>query len=56
VEKLPTAEEVKEFLSENGNLAAVSELSEEEIHQKAKEYLENNEPAAAWKILLANKK
>ena len=55
VEKLPTAEEVKDFLSKNGNLAGLKELKEEAIHKKAKEYLENNEPAQAWKILLAKK-
>ncbi|GAB2760888.1 flavin reductase family protein [Salinimicrobium soli] len=56
VEKLPTSEEVKEFLNQDGNLAGLLKSNdEEEIHKKAKEYLENNEPAVAWKILLAKK-
>ena len=54
VEKLPTAEEVKELLNGNGELAdLIKEDEEENIHLKAKKYLENDDPATAWKILLA---
>lgn len=54
VEKLPTAQEIEEFLNENSELSAlVKEGSEEKTHSKAKEYLEKNDPATAWKILLA---
>ncbi len=56
VEKLPTAEEVKELLNGNGELAdLIKEDEEENIHLKAKKYLEKDDPATAWKILLAKK-
>lgn len=54
VERLPKAEEVAEFLRENSELSAlVKEGNEENIHSRAKEYLEKDDPATAWKILLA---
>ncbi len=54
VEKLPAAEEIEEFLNGNSQLSAlVREGSEEQVHLRAKEYLEQNDPATAWKILLA---
>ncbi len=54
VERLPEAEEVEEFLNGNSELSAlVKEANEEKVHLKAKEYLEKNDPATAWKILLA---
>jgi flavin reductase (DIM6/NTAB) family NADH-FMN oxidoreductase RutF len=54
VEKLPGTEEVKEFMNGNSELSVlVNKGSEEQVHLKAKEYLEKNDPATAWKILLA---
>ncbi|MHA6279271.1 flavin reductase family protein [Salinimicrobium sp. CAU 1759] len=54
VEKLPATEEIKELLNGNSRLTAlIKEGSEEQVHLKAKEYLEKNDPATAWKILLA---
>lgn len=54
VERLPKAEEVAKFLRENSELSAlVKEGNEENIHSRAKEYLEKDDPATAWKILLA---
>lgn len=54
VENLPTSREVKELLNGNNELAAlIKEDVEEKIHLKAKKYLENDDPATAWKILLA---
>ncbi len=54
VEKLPTAGEVQDFLNGNSALSElVKEGNEEKVHLKAKEYLEENDPTTAWKILLA---
>ena len=56
VEKLPTAEEVEELLKSDTELSAlVMEGNEEEVHSRAKEYLEKDDPGTAWKILLAKK-
>lgn len=56
VEQLPSAQEIMDFMKNDGEIAALIEKNDdEEIHQKAKEYLEKNEPAEAWKILLAKK-
>ena len=56
VETLPSAEEIKEFVQNNAEISEVlANNSDETIHQKAKVYLEKNDPATAWKILLANK-
>ena len=56
VERLPSAEEVKEYLESHEELSGfISEEKEEKLHQKAKELLENDETAKAWKILLAKK-
>jgi flavin reductase (DIM6/NTAB) family NADH-FMN oxidoreductase RutF len=55
VEALPTQEEVTIFVKENfavkGVLSADDDLK---IHQKAKEYLNQNDVLSAWKVLLAN--
>lgn len=54
VESLPTEEEIAVFLKEEEtveNLVRSGEL--EKIHRAAQKYLENNEPAKAWKLLLA---
>ncbi|MGB7842002.1 MAG: flavin reductase family protein [Salinimicrobium sp.] len=56
VERLPSAEEVKEYLESHEELSGfISEEEEEEVHQRAKKFLEKDDTAAAWKILLAKK-
>lgn len=56
VEKLPSAEEIKKLIDSDSVLGDLVKSNEDEkIHARAKEYLENNEPAEAWKILLAKK-
>jgi len=54
VEALPTAAEIGVFVKENFAVKGV--LSADDVlkqHQKAKEYLNNNEVLSAWKVLLA---
>ena len=54
VEALPTAAEIELFVKENFAVKVV--LSADDVlkqHQKAKEYLNNNEVLSAWKVLLA---
>ena len=53
VEVLPDALEIEDFLKENPSLKSIVEAPETEVHLLAKEYLEKDEPAIAWKILLA---
>ncbi|HSI70634.1 MAG TPA: flavin reductase family protein [Gillisia sp.] len=56
VEALPTEDEIAEFLKEEETAAnLVRSGKSEKIHQAAQKYLENNEPAKAWKLLLAKK-
>ncbi len=56
VEQLPSAQEIMDYTREDAEMNALLEKGDEElIHKRAKEYLENNEPAVAWKILLAKK-
>ena len=54
VESLPTPEEITIFVKQNFAVKGV--LSSDDvmkIHQKAKEYLNNNDALSAWKVLLA---
>lgn len=54
VERMPSAEEIDDFLKEEKDLARmIEENDEREIHLAAKKYLEQDEPAVAWIILLA---
>jgi flavin reductase (DIM6/NTAB) family NADH-FMN oxidoreductase RutF len=54
VEALPTEEEITIFVKQNFAVKGVlSSDDEEKIHQKAKEFLNNNEVLSAWKVLLA---
>ena len=56
VEALPTEDEIAEFLKEEETAAnLVRSGKSEKIHKAAQKYLENNEPAKAWKLLLAKK-
>ena len=56
IESLPTNQEVSIFVKENfavkGILSADDVLK---LHQKAKDYLDNNDVIAAWKVLLAKR-
>ena len=55
VENLPTSEEINIFVSNNfmvkGTLSSDDTIK---IHNKAKEFLNNNDALSAWKVLLAN--
>jgi flavin reductase (DIM6/NTAB) family NADH-FMN oxidoreductase RutF len=56
IEALPTLEEVTIFVNQNFAVKGVLSADDEvKIHQKAKEYLENNEVQSAWKVLLAKR-
>lgn len=56
VEAFPTEKEIQEFLNENPEAKDLINSGEiEKIHKEAQEYLENHEPAKAWKLLLAKK-
>ena len=56
VESLPTSEEIDIFVKENFAVKGVlSSADEENVHQKAKEYLESQDAISAWKILLAKR-
>ncbi len=54
IETLPTADEIQKFVIMDEKAAEILHSSDRiKIHQKAKEYLEENKPVKAWKILLA---
>lgn len=56
VETLPTDEEINIFVKENFNIKAVLSADDEEKKlRRAKEYLDDNDVKAAWKVLLAQK-
>lgn len=57
VEKLPSKEEINTFIEENKNglVEILNENNIEEIHQKAREYLDKNDIESGWKVLLAKK-
>jgi flavin reductase (DIM6/NTAB) family NADH-FMN oxidoreductase RutF len=51
---LPTQEEITIFVKQNFAVKGVLSSDDEmKIHQKAKEYLNNNDALSAWKVLLA---
>jgi flavin reductase (DIM6/NTAB) family NADH-FMN oxidoreductase RutF len=55
VEALPTQEEVTIFVKENFAVKGILSADDDiKIHQKAKEYLNQNDVLSAWKVLLAN--
>lgn len=57
VEQIPSEDEIAGFLRENQEIAdLLRKQKEEEIHRKAKEYLDKEQPAEAWKVLLAKQK
>lgn len=54
IEALPTTEEVAIFVSENFAVKGVLSADDEhKKHQKAKDYIDNNDVLSAWKVLLA---
>lgn len=56
IEVLPTQEEINTFVTQSFKVKGV--LSADDItakHQKAKDYLNNNDVLSAWKVLLATK-
>ncbi|WP_431243978.1 flavin reductase family protein [Flavobacterium sp. P21] len=56
IEALPTKEEVSIFVKENFSVKGVlSSDDQEKIHLEAKKYLNNDDVASAWKVLLAKK-
>ena len=55
VESLPTPEEVQAFIDKDSSLRSLISAGDPLIiHRKAKEFLENNDAASAWKILMVN--
>jgi len=55
VESLPTKEEVTIFVQQNFAVKGVLSADDViKVHQKAKEYLNQNEVLSAWKVLLAS--
>ncbi len=55
IERIPTAEEIAAFLKDNITLKAIVSADDPILlHQKAKEYLNNNDSLSAWKVLMAN--
>ena len=56
VKALPSLEEINTFVKQSVVVKGIlSSTDEIKVHQKAKYYLDNNEPSAAWKILLAKR-
>ncbi len=54
VEALPNSEEIEIFISEDEEAATIIKSGDQEkIHLQAQHYLEKDEPAKAWKLLLA---
>ncbi|WP_034918502.1 flavin reductase family protein [Gillisia sp. CAL575] len=54
VEVLPSAEEIREFINEDSNASSLVKSGDlKKIQLQAQEYLEKEDPAKAWKILLA---
>ena len=54
IEKLPSANEVQDFISENTELRKVLSSDDNDlIHKMAQEYLSKNDVESAWKVLLA---
>ena len=54
VEVLPSTEEINAFINEDSNASSLVKSGDlKKIHMQAQEYLEKEDPAKAWKILLA---
>jgi flavin reductase (DIM6/NTAB) family NADH-FMN oxidoreductase RutF len=53
VEKLPSEEEIDNFLNEQVDIKKIVSADDEMVlHRKAKEFLNNNDVLSAWKVLL----
>lgn len=52
VEKLPSEEEIKAYLEQNGLKDFIKKNPSEAIHTLAKEYLEKDDTTSAWKLLM----
>lgn len=56
VEALPTEEEITIFVKQNFAVKGILSADDtNKIHEKAKEYINNNEVLSAWKVLLAKR-
>jgi flavin reductase (DIM6/NTAB) family NADH-FMN oxidoreductase RutF len=56
IESIPTEEEIAIFVNNNMEVKGVlSSADEEKVHEKAKEYLDNQDALSAWKVLLAKR-
>ena len=56
IEALPTKEEINTFVHDNISVKGVlSSDDEEQVHKKAKDYLEKEDVLSAWKVLLAER-
>lgn len=56
VEALPTTEEINTFVKDNISVKGVlSSADEQQVHLKAKEYLQHEDVLSAWKVLLAER-
>ena len=56
IEALPTKEEINTFVRDNVAVRGViSSDDEEQVHKKAKDYLEKEDVISAWKVLLAER-
>lgn len=54
VSKIPDAEEVADFRANNAEIKAIQDSGDlNKIHEKAQEFIRNNEVLSAWKLLLA---
>tara|TARA_R110002033_G_scaffold58464_5_gene108080 strand:+ start:28659 stop:29540 length:882 start_codon:yes stop_codon:yes gene_type:complete len=55
VEKIPTNDEVKDFIVSNFEIRTLISADDKiELHRKAQEYLHKNDVLSAWKVLLSN--
>ncbi len=55
IERLPTKEEIREFVKSNIEVRALVSADDNALlHNKAKEYLEAHDVETAWKVLLAD--
>lgn len=53
VSKIPDAEEVADFRANNAEIKAIQDSGDlNKIHEKAQEFIRNNEVLSAWKLLL----
>lgn len=57
IEKLPTRDEVNQFVSSHIEIKSIISADDDDLkHRKAKDYLKTNDILSAWKVLLASYK